>query len=177
MKSTDPEDVLDVEDLDDEQESPYRRGLKPVQVRWRRFSQRLGKVLRWSFVGAVMLVPFGYGSFHLARYALHSPRFSVTAASDVAVEGNQYVTNEEVVTALGLPLSKSSGFGMNVFRISLDQMRKHVETIAWVCSATLTRAYPHRLIVHIVEREPVAFVNVGGELKLVDVDEIGRAHV
>lgn len=172
MKSTDPEDVLDVEELDVEEESPYRRRPRPVQVRRRRFSQRLGKILRWSLVGTVILIPLGYGSYRLARYALHSPRFSVTSASDVAVEGNQYVSTEEVLNALGLPSPAPSGFGINVFRISLDRMRKQVESIAWVRSAALTRAYPHRLIVHIIEREPVAFVNVGGELKLVDADGV-----
>jgi cell division protein FtsQ len=172
MKSKDPEDVLEPEELEEDEESPYRRRPKPVHVRKKRFIQRWGRVLRWSLIGAFLLVPATLGGYRLARFLLHSPRFNVTSASDVQVMGNQYVSTEEVLGALGLANSPSSGFGLNVFRLSLDEIRGKVESIAWVRSATLTRAYPHRLIVHIVEREPIAFVNAGGELKLVDADAV-----
>jgi len=43
-----------------------------------------------------------------------------------------------------------------------------VESISWVRSAVLRRVYPHRLIVQVVERTPVAFAKEGGRIKLVD---------
>lgn len=171
MSESDPDDVLQPDDLDDEEESPYRRP-KPVQVRRQRVSQRIGKILRWSLVGFVVLVPLGYGAFRMARFALTSARFKLISARDVAVEGNQYVSPDEVLNALGLPASGSAQYGVNAFRMPLDEMRKRVESIPWVRSATLTRAYPHRLIVHVIERAPVAFVNAAGKLKLVDGDGV-----
>jgi cell division septal protein FtsQ len=45
-----------------------------------------------------------------------------------------------------------------------------VEAISWVRSATVTRVFPNHLAVHIVERSPVAFVNVSGRIKLIDGD-------
>jgi cell division protein FtsQ len=47
-----------------------------------------------------------------------------------------------------------------------------VEAIAWVRSAALTRVFPNRLVVRVVERTPVAFANVGGHVGLVDNDGV-----
>jgi cell division septal protein FtsQ len=90
------------------------------------------------------------------------------SADDIQVIGNQFVSREEVADALGLPLHAGSGPGAKVFRLSLAAQRKRVEAIAWVRSAALTRVFPNRLVVHVVERIPVAFVNVGGHVSLVD---------
>jgi cell division protein FtsQ len=67
-----------------------------------------------------------------------------------------------------LPFSGRAEGGVNIFRLSLEQEQRQVESLAWVKSATLQRAYPHRLLVRIVERTPVAFVNANGQVKLVD---------
>ena len=172
MKSIDPEEIDQVEDLDEEEESPYRRRPRPVQVRRRRFSKGLAKILRGSLLGMLVLVPLGYVTFRAVRYAMTSPRFDLVSAQDVVVRGNQYVTSDEILNALGLSSSSSSKYGINSFRMRLDDMRKQVESIPWVRSATLTRALPNRLVVHVVERDPVAFVNSGGELKLVDSEGV-----
>jgi cell division septal protein FtsQ len=41
-----------------------------------------------------------------------------------------------------------------------------------VRSASLARAFPHRLLVYVAERAPVAFVNSGGRISLVDSDAV-----
>jgi cell division protein FtsQ len=162
------DEILLPDKLEEGDESPYRRRQKPLRVR-RHFSQNLGRILRWSLIGLVILAPLAYGTFRLIRYLRDSPRFEIRSARDVVVEGDQYVSPDEVMNALGLP-STDARYGVNIFRLSLDEMRSRVESISWVKSATLTRAFPHRLIVRLVERTPVAFVNVGGQVKLVDGD-------
>jgi cell division protein FtsQ len=171
MKTSEPDEILLPDKLDEEEESPYRRRPRPVQVRRRRFSHYAWRILRWSAIGVGLLAPVAYGTSLLARYVRNSPRFEVASASDVLVEGNQYVSPQEVWNALGLPASDSR-FGINIFRLSLDEMHNRVESISWVKSATLTRALPHRLIVRLQERTPIAFVNVDGEVKLVDGDGV-----
>jgi cell division septal protein FtsQ len=71
-----------------------------------------------------------------------------------------------------MPLGGKAGSGMNIFRLSLETRRKQVESIAWVHSATLMRIYPHRLVVQIVERSPVAFVSMAGHVGLVDAEGV-----
>jgi cell division protein FtsQ len=110
----------------------------------------------------------GSTSYFVTTFALSSPRFELHSADDIQVTGNQFVSQEEVANALGLPLHAGSGPGVKVLRLSLEAQRKQVEAIAWVRSAALTRVLPHRLVVHVIERTPVAFANVGSRVSLVD---------
>ena len=85
----------------------------------------------------------------------------------MTVEGNHYVANEEVLAALGVQGGQASGRN-NIFRISLNARDKQVELIPWVQSATVVRSYPHRLVVYVTERKPVAFVDAGSRILMVD---------
>jgi cell division septal protein FtsQ len=161
------QDTLLPGDLDDE-ESPYLRRQKAVAVRRRRFSRHA----RWVFLGIAALLLLGVVSYYLVSFALASSRFVLSSPDDVVVEGNQYVSRQEVLSALGFSAKGPVRIGVSVFRLPLAERRKQVESIPWVRSVSLSRAYPHRLAVQIVERVPVAFVNLGGRLKVVDGDGV-----
>lgn len=155
-------------ELEGEEDSPYLRRQKAMAVRRSRISRRG----RWMLFIVGVLLPVGLGGYFLATFALTSPHFVLNSAEDVVVMGNRFVSREEVLSALGLPLGGKTGSGMNIFRISLENRRKQVESIAWVRSASLMRVYPHRLLVHVVERVPVAFVSIGGHVSLVDEEGV-----
>lgn len=160
------------DDLDDQEEQPYRRRQRSIEVRRSRFPYRLGRAAGWLLLSAGVLVPLGYGSIHLLGYALASPRFQVNPDEDIVIDGSSFVSREEVLSALGQLHDSSVGGRNNIFLLNLDQARKQVESIPWVRSAIVNRVFPHRLAIRIVERTPVAFVNVGGKLKLVDGDGV-----
>jgi cell division protein FtsQ len=161
------DDITLPADLDAEEESPYRRRQRPVPVR-RRGLGGIRFLLKWG-VPALLVLPFvGYAGYSLAVFMLSSPRFLLTTEDDVVVTGNRYVSTDEVSNALGLARSGKQAFGMNILRISLEEKKKQLEAIPWVRSATVTRVYPNRLAVYLVERTPIAFVNIDGRLKLVD---------
>jgi len=172
MDVVEPEDIPLPDEPELEEESPYLRRQKAVAVRRSRLSRRLRLVLRGALFGILVLIPVGYVGYRLAAFALTSPRFLLTFPADVVVEGNGFVSRDEILSALGIPVPEKLGLGINLFRLSLEVKRKQVESIPWIRSATLTRAYPHRLAVHVVERTPVAFVNVGGQVKLVDAEGV-----
>jgi cell division septal protein FtsQ len=154
-------------ELEEEEESPFRRRQRAVPVRRGRFA-RLRRGLRWFLIGVLVLLPVGYSGYRLAVFGLTSPRFMLTSGDDIVLEGNRYVSREEALNVLGFPSNGKLTRGVNIFRFSLDDKRKQLESISWVKSATLTRAYPNRLAVTIAERTPVAFVNIDGRMKLVD---------
>jgi cell division protein FtsQ len=162
------EKAISPEGLDGEEESPYLRRQKAVKVRRR----RLFWGRRWVLFFTAVVAPVGIASYFLTIFALSSPCFELHSANDIQVTGNQFVSREEVANALGLPLHAGSGPGAKVFRLSLTAQRKQVEAIAWVRSAALTRVLPNRLVVHLIERTPVAFANVGGHVSLVDSDGV-----
>lgn len=163
--------VDEIDDIPDEdgteEESPFRRRPRAVPVR-RGQAGRLKRLLRWAVWGLVFLPPMGYGGYRLAVFGLTSPRFMLTSSEDVILTGNQYVSRDEALNALGFPPAGRLASGINIFKFPVEERRKHIESIAWVRSATLTRVYPNRLAVHLVERTPVAFVNLEGRLGLVD---------
>jgi len=157
-------------DFDADEVSPYRRRQKAVRVRSRRFA-RLGWLLRRLLAAALALLGIAYVIRRVAVFALTSPVFLLNSAADVAVAGNHYASKEEIVKALGIPSSTRTAVrrtGVNIFELSLERARSQVESIPWVRSAAVTRAYPHHLNVRVEERVPVAFVNVEGRIKLVD---------
>jgi cell division protein FtsQ len=167
MDVTKDDDIPLPDELEEEEESPFRRRQKPVQVRRGRLAG-LRQFLKWSLVSLVVVVPASYAAYRLGYYAATSPRFTLASAEDVAITGNRFVSNEEVLGVLGLPATGQLSRGINIFKVSLEEKRRQLESIPWVRSATVSRAYPARLSVEIVERTPVAFVNMGGKLKLVD---------
>ncbi len=119
-----------------------------------------------------MLLPLGAAGYYLVAWAHTSPLFMLSPAQDILVDGNRYVSREEVLTALGLPKTATQQARVDIFRLSLPEKRKQVESIPWVRSASLTRVYPHRLAVSVVERAPVAYANVEGRLKLLDLEGV-----
>jgi len=162
---TDEEDLA-AQALDGEEESPYLRRQKAVTVRRRLLWSR-----RWVLF-FLAVAPVGIVSYFLTVFVLSSPRFELHSADDIQVIANQFVTREDVASALGLPLHAGNGPGLKAWRLSLEAQRKEVEGIAWVRSAALTRVFPNRLVVHVIERTPVAYANVGGHVSLVDSDGV-----
>jgi len=152
--------------LDVDEESPFLRGRQAASAR-RRHRRTRSWVLAALFVSLVVL-PVGWAGYSLAFFVLTSPRFQTMLAEDAILTGNRFVTTDEVLNALGVPVARSLGSGMNIFRLGLEEKRRQVEAVAWVRSATLARAFPNRLAVFVIERTPVAFVNLGGHVKLVD---------
>jgi cell division protein FtsQ len=166
MEMVEQDEIPVQDDLDSQEESPYLRRQKSVPVRRSRISRRVRVAL---FVLAVLL-PVGLAGYGLATFALTSPFFVLTSPEDIVVTGNHFVSREEVLGALGLPLTRNLKTGTNIFRMSLDVRRRGVETLPWVREASVTRILPHGLLVHITERTPVAYANVGGRVSLVDDD-------
>ncbi len=167
---------MDTEELDDieledasvgEKESPFRRRPRAVPVRRGRLP-RLRKVLRWALWLGLFLTPMSYGGYRLAVFGFTSPEFTLTSSEHVDLAGNRYVSREEAINALGLPPEGKLSSGINILKMSMDEKRRQLESIPWVERATLTRAYPNRLAVHLEERDPIAFVQLGGRIKLVD---------
>jgi cell division protein FtsQ len=160
------------DDLDTGEETLFRRRRRNIEVRRGRVPVRVRRVVWYLLLGAAILTPLGYGCARLVGFALTSPQFQMNANEDILIDGSRFVSREEVLSALGIPLVGTSGKGYSIFKLDLNEKRKQVESIPWVRLATLTRNFPHHLVVHIVERTPVAFVNMGGAVKLIDGDGV-----
>ena len=165
MLSMDDDAVPD--EMESSSETPYMRRSRAVAVRRSRFPLGVRRAAWWAGIIVFVLLPVWFGGYLLAVYLLNSPRFQVVSPGDVMVEGNHYVSKAEILNALGVP-GGSAHTHNDIFRISLKQRDKQIESVPWILSATVVRSYPHNLAIYVTERQPVAFVDVGGEIKMVD---------
>jgi cell division protein FtsQ len=83
----------------------------------------------------------------------------------VNVEGNRFLTGEEVVKAAALPV------GENMFRLDLERAGENIKALNWVDRVFIERRLPRSVLVSIKERQPVALLDNG---LLFGVDAQGR---
>ena len=151
---------------DVESDSIYRRRQRIVPVSRRRVGSGVWHVVRWVAKAVAIVAPAGCVAMLATWYVLGSPHFDLSGPDSVILRGNHFVSQADVAGAIG------AGAEPNLFRLPLEQARREVESIPWVRSASLRRVFPNRLQVDVVERKPVAYVNTGNGLKLVDAEGV-----
>jgi cell division protein FtsQ len=163
-----PEQIPSKEDWQEDSQSLYRRRDKPVGVRRRRTTAaaRLFERAVWDVLIPVALL---YGVYRLAENAASSQRFLFRPEQSLSISGNHVVSRDQVLEAVGFAGMESDG-GLNLFRMNLAAERGQLLAIPWIKSVALTRIFPNHLAVDILERTPIAFANIAGNIELVDRD-------
>lgn len=112
----------------------------------------------WLTAGAglVLCVSTAVAAYRVRGYVLTDPQFVLSAEDPNAllVQGLRYASRPKVLRAF------AADFGRSVFSVSLAERRRRLLAIDWVEDATVARIWPNRLVVHVYERAPVAFVNL-----------------
>lgn len=148
--------------LDEEEESPFLRGQKRVSVRRGPLPRKAAGRLKIAFVALLVLGLVGLASAWTYRYGIHSWRFRLESRDNLEVTGVANVPRTQVLELF------AGDIGHNVFSLPLEERKKQLEEIPWVESATVMRLLPNRVKVEIRERTPVAFVQIGSKISLID---------
>ena len=161
---SDDESPLDARmlDLDDEAESPFLRGQKRVPVRRGALPRKAAGRVKLILQIAAVVVPIALVWIVLARYATQSWRFRIDSSDNITIAGTNNVSRSQVLDVM------ASDIDRNVFFVPLEQRKKQLEQIPWVQSASVMRLLPNRLKIAITERTPVAFVQIGSRIQLID---------
>jgi cell division protein FtsQ len=114
-----------------------------------------------SFLFALCLVPIGWAAYSAVVFLTTDARFEVQKLS---VSGLKRVEENQVLAKAGFEV------GTNVFRVKLDKVRERVEELPWVRYATVERVFPDKIIIKIVEREPIGLGRINGEVFQFDAD-------
>ena len=149
-------------DLDSEQESPFLRAQKRVPVRRGTLPKKTAGRLKIALIICAVVALVSILGVTLYSYGEHSWRFRVQSSDQIEIRGNQNVSRRQVMEVMG------GDIGRNVFFIPLAERQKQLQEIPWVESAAVMRFLPNRLRVEIVERTPVAFVQIGSKIALID---------
>jgi cell division protein FtsQ len=161
--SRDAPDSVRPLDLEPDPESPFLRKQKRVPARKtalpsRRTAERIKLALLIVGIAAVVVITTGF----VQRYAQRSWRFRIESSDQIEVVGNHNVSRTQLTDVFGADISR------NIFSVPLEDRRKQVEQIPWVESAALMRLLPDRIRVEITERKPVAYIQIGSRLNLID---------
>lgn len=156
----DPEDEAGEPFLRARRRVPVRRGILPVWAR-----SRWGKV---AFAGVTMVVVGGAAALVLATRSFlnHDPRFRIASPASIQTMGNSELTRANLLSVFG------GDVGHNLFTVPMAKRRAALEQIPWVERATVMRILPNQLRVSVVERTPIAFVDVHGRIELADVNGV-----
>lgn len=136
----------------------------PTVLRSRRRFARRQWTRRWlawrpvlAITAVVLLVVGGIWLVFFSSYF---------AVQGVDVTGAQQLRAAQVERAASVPV------GEPLARVDLDRIRRRVEALAAVKSADVTRQWPDQVRIAIVERQPVAVVEIGGKLHALDEDGV-----
>ena len=160
----DPDEPLDSRllDLDVEEEPAFLRAQKRVPVRRGPLPRKAATRLKLAMIVVAIAGMLGGITLTTYRYGAGSWRFRLESSDQIEIGGISHVSRAQIMDVMG------GDIGRNVFFIPLDERKKQLEEIPWVETASIMRLLPNRLRIDIRERTPVAFVQVGSKIALID---------
>lgn len=127
----------------------------------------LRRAVTWSILGLAGMAAIGVAAAMGVPAAIGTAVADGTGQLGLRVEGVDITglkrMNRETVYAVALEDQPSA-----MLRVDLTQVRERLLAYGWVQDAYVSRRLPDRLLIHIVEREPAAVWQNGGNLTLID---------
>lgn len=121
--------------------------------------QRARRWLTWRYVLAVVL------ALALVGFGVYALYFSSWLRADgVEVVGNDMVTQKQLLAAAEVPT------GGPLVRVDLDAIEKRVKSLSAVKDVDVSRKWPHDVRIEIVERKPIAVLDLGTKVLALDAD-------
>jgi cell division protein FtsQ len=122
---------------------------------------RWGRVVLWVFLGMITLVGTLFGWHRTEEFLIRDDRFRLAEPQDIAglspsllVEGVHYASPSQVRHVF------APDFGRSLYLVPVNTRRKDLLAIDWVEEATVSRVWPNTVKASIVERRPVAFIQL-----------------
>jgi cell division protein FtsQ len=155
-------------EFDDDLDTQFLRTEKRVSVRRSALPKKARAQVKLVFsiaVAVLMCCTMAVAAYH---YGTTSWRFRIESSDDIEVTGVQNAPRGLVMDVA----SSDIRHNVNIFAVPLEERRKQLEAIPWVESASVMRLLPNRIAIHIQERTPVAFVQIGPKISLIDAQGV-----
>lgn len=122
---------------------------------------RWSRVVLWVFLGMTALVGTLFGWHRSEEFLIRDDRFRLAEPPDFAgfspsllVEGVHYASPSQIRHVF------AADFGRSLYLVPVNTRRKELMSIDWVEEATVSRVWPNTVKVGVVERRPVAFIQL-----------------
>ncbi len=109
---------------------------------------------------AIPVAGLAWGGREVNSFLLRDPHFQFAcgdkepACADLEIRGAVYASRARIVNVF------APDFGASVFRIPLPERRRRLLAVDWVKTASISRIWPHGIVVTVTERNPVAFAKL-----------------
>ncbi len=141
---------------------PFRRARPTAEERSRRRFARRQRARRWLtwryVVAAVVLLALVGGGVYAVYFS------SALSVQGVDVVGTRTLSDDDVRETADVPT------GGPLATVDLVAIQRRVASLAVVRNVEVSRQWPHDVLIEIEEREPVAVVDRGGQLRAVDAE-------
>jgi cell division protein FtsQ len=111
-------------------------------------------------VVTVLLVGALYGYHQVEQFLIRDPRFRLPTPEYRLQTPNLAITGLKNASRMNVLRIFSADFGRSVYLMPLGKRRAELRSVDWVRDASISRIWPNRMLVHIEERQPVAFLEV-----------------
>ncbi len=146
---------------------------RPPPPRWR-------KPALWAAAVILVLGTLGGGAWYavasgrvaaarqdLVALAVRSSPSLGLVVKDVLIEGREHTSRADVARAL------EPFMGQSILTVDIDGIRRNLDDLPWVRTATVSRELPGTLFVRLEERQPLALWQDGDSSRILLVDQDG----
>ena len=136
----------------------------PDQASWLRtiLQSRNGRrALIGGFSGCLMLGLWG-ASGHLSPAFYSLTASQGMALSELHITGRNYTTHEHILSAVDAP------YGTPLLSLNVKDIQSQLQQLGWVKYARVSRQFPDALTINLVERRPMALLQMTGGHRLID---------
>jgi cell division protein FtsQ len=137
-----------------------RNRYRPDVARRRRFVKYWIKAVIGFMLSLVAIILLSAALAHAYFALLDAPWFRVEA---VTIVGLKHLKEDEILNALMIPPDVS------LLNLRSAQLARRLESLPWLESSLVQLALPNRIVVEVVEREPLAVVHAE-DFYLIDMD-------
>lgn len=178
LEALDPQ--VDEREEPAEEPKPQRRAARSKPAAEASSGRRRINLIYWTvpFAALVVAVLAILGFHRVEAYLINETKFRINAPSDfgqespnLTIAGLHRTTREEVLKIF------EQDFGRSIYLFPVAERRRNLLALPWIREATVSRRWPHQVVVTVAEREPVAFVqferpNSAPSFRLVDADGV-----
>jgi len=112
---------------------------------------------RLIVLGIILLIFGGWGVKLVATHvAPHFKKLSIFQFKKVIVSATEHITETELKALVGRPS------GENLFEIDLNSINKRLKKNPWILDVQVSRFFPDRIRIDVIEKEPVVILSMGG---------------
>jgi cell division protein FtsQ len=119
---------------------------RPLKLR--KLLHRALRISVTTFSAALLLV----GGFLAVQFLMVSDLFRI---EQIVVNGGEHLSQQQLIALSDIRS------GLNTFELDLDLIGHKIAENSWVREARVERIFPREVVISVVERQPVAILNLG----------------